>query len=89
MTIDSGTGTPEPWPEHRRQAAVQDQAQVNFILLPADAPEPEPGEQHRLPPLQCLCGRFAKFISYRANTMPHGEAVTTVRCAACGEVEIR
>lgn len=62
---------------------------MNFILLPADTPEQEPQPQHRLPPLQCLCGRFAKFISYYANTMPHGEAVTNVRCAACGEVAIR
>lgn len=62
---------------------------MNFILLPAGTPDPEPGPQHRLPPLQCLCGRFAKFIRYAANTMPHGEAVTTVRCASCGEVDIR
>lgn len=40
-------------------------------------------------PCQCTCGRFAKFIRYEANTMPHGESVTTVDCSRCGRVYIR
>lgn len=49
-----------------------------------DPPEPE-----RYLPAHCLCGRFARFVSFAANTMPHGEAVTTVNCSRCGTVQIR
>jgi hypothetical protein len=42
-----------------------------------------------LTPAHCLCGRFARFVRYEANTMPNGESVTTVHCKRCGEVKIR
>lgn len=61
-------------------------------LEPAEIPDDywrEPSERAYVSPVQCTCGRFARFIRYQQNTMPHGEAVTTVQCSRCGEVYIR
>lgn len=47
-----------------------------------------PPVKARRVPAQCTCGRFARFVRFEANTMPHGESVTTVNCRRCGEVRI-
>jgi hypothetical protein len=64
-------------------------------LRPVEAPKSffelsmPPSRRGLQSPARCYCGRFAKFIRYEANTMPHGEAVTTANCKRCGEVRIR